>query len=319
MRQCQHSTVFAVYNKFIIDLPSHVGVQSVCFCPLQSRSGSLYFFLVWFSGLVVLGVEGVSVFDVVKTLVAALAMPLPVAVALMVVGVLLGWVGWRRAGRLSVSVGVLVIVLAAWNPVADRLLAPIEAAHAPLSLGAAADDAAIVAVVVLGGGWAPHPPWPASTRLNESSLHRLTEGLRVLQRFPDAQLIVTGTGRAADAVPIALGYAEAAVALGVAPERIVALRDPTDTALEAYAVREHLGTDARFVLVTSASHMRRAVRHFERAGLTPIASPTQFLTGRDDEKRLSYWVPSAQALRKTERAVYETLGWWALELDHRGR
>lgn len=256
-------------------------------------------------------------FDGVKTLVAALAMPLPVAVALMVVGVLLGWVGWRRAGRWSVTVGALVIVLAAWNPVADRLLAPIEAAHAPFLLDA--DDDAIVAVVVLGGGWAPHPPWPASTRLNESSLHRLTEGLRVLQRFPDAELIVTGTGRAADAVPIALGYAEAAVELGVAPERIVALVDPTDTALEAYAVREHLGSDARFVLVTSASHMRRAVRHFERAGLTPIASPTQFLTGRDDVKRLSYWVPSAQALRKTERAVYETLGWWALELDHHGR
>ena len=40
--------------------------------------------------------------------------------------------------------------------------------------------------------------------------------------------------------PVALGYAEAARALGVNPARIVALDTPVDTAREAYAVREAL-------------------------------------------------------------------------------
>jgi len=70
--------------------------------------------------------------------------------------------------------------------------------------------------------------------------------------------------------------------------------------------------------VASASHMPRSVRHFERVGLAPIASPTHFRTGRGGPDRLSYWVPSSGALGKTERAVYETLGLWALEWDHRG-
>ena len=42
-----------------------------------------------------------------------------------------------------------------------------------------------------------------------------------------------------------------------------------------------LGTEARFALVTLASHRRRAVQQCERAGLAPIAAPTGFKTGPD--------------------------------------
>ena len=177
----------------------------------------------------------------------------------------------------------------------------------------------IAAVVVLGAGWEPEAEWPAGTRLGDSSVHRLMEGLRLLQGLPEAQLVVSGASRRANEPPVALGYAAAAQELGVPAERIVALDTPTDTAQEAYAVRDMLGTEARFVLVTSASHMPRSVRHFERAGLSPIAAPAHYLTGRDGPRRIRYWVPSSDALRKTERAVYEYLGLRALEWDHRGR
>jgi hypothetical protein len=60
------------------------------------------------------------------------------------------------------------------------------------------------------------------------------------------------------------------------------------------------------------------VRHFERVGLAPIPAPTEFETGSERVATLSSWVPSAGNLRKTERVVHETLGWWALELDHLG-
>ena len=86
---------------------------------------------------------------------------------------------------------------------------------------------------------------------------------------------------------VARGDAAAAQALGVGPARIVVLDTPTDTAQEAYAVREFLGTEARFVLVTSASHLPRSVRHLERAGLEPSAAPTHVLTGRGRSARLS--------------------------------
>ena len=256
-------------------------------------------------------------FATLKSLAATLLMPLPVALLLVLLGVWIAARGARRTGFVTGFAGFLLLFLAAWSPVADWLLEPLEQAYAPVLESEVLPE--VAAVVVLGAGWEPEADWPASTRLNDSAVHRLMEGLRLLEGLPDAKLVVSGGSRRTGVAPVALGYAQAAQALGVPAERILVLDTPTDTAREAYAVRDLLGTEARFLLVTSASHMRRSVRHFERAGLAPIASPTHYLTGHGRPARLSYWVPSSDALRKTERAVYETLGLRALEWDHRGR
>lgn len=52
------------------------------------------------------------------------------------------------------------------------------------------------------------------------------------------------------------------------------------------------------------------------ARFAPIPSPTHFRVGRGRPDPLSYWAPSSDELRKTERAVYEHRGLRALELDH---
>ena len=266
-----------------------------------------------------------------KSLVATLLMPLPVALLLVLIGAWFASRGLRRTGFVAVFAGFLLLFLSAWSPLADRLLEPLEQAYEPVLDVWTLEG--VAAVVVLGAGWEPDAHWPAGTRLNDSSVHRLMEGLRLLRALSDApqfdeggsvrpdgpRLVVSGGSRRPGVAPVAHGYAAAAQELGVPAERIIVVDTPMDTAQEAHAVRELLGTDARFLLVTSASHMKRAMRHFERVGLTPIPSPTHFRTGRGGPDRLSYWVPSSGALRKTERAVYETLGLWALEWDHRGR
>ncbi|ABM61563.1 hypothetical protein, partial [Halorhodospira halophila] len=50
------------------------------------------------------------------------------------------------------------------------------------------------------------------------------------------------------------------------------------------------------------------MRHFEAAGLEPIPAPTRHKTGVEARDESSYWVPSAKALRMTERALYEYMG-----------
>ena len=256
-------------------------------------------------------------FGALKGLVSVLAMPVPVALGLTLVGFGLVGIGWRRVGRFLVVVAMLTVVLASWEPVADALLEPLEHRHPPIvETGSLAD---VKAVVVLGAGWEPDADGSATSRLNDSAAIRLMEGLRLLRVLSEADLVVLGGNRREGEAPVARGYAAAATEMGVSPERIVVLDTPTDTAQEAYAVREVLGGGERFLLVTSASHMPRAVEHFERVGLSPIPAPTHFLTGRSAPERFSYWVPSGGNLRKTERAVYEYLGLLALGLDHRGR
>ncbi|XKH61820.1 YdcF family protein [Halomonas sediminis] len=94
------------------------------------------------------------------------------------------------------------------------------------------------------------------------------------------------------------------------------MASPNDTIAEAKAVQALLGEDAQVLLVTSASHMPRAMRHFEVAGLAPVAAPTHFLANRTEGFGLAYWIPSARELRKAERAIYEALGLFAIQWEH---
>ncbi len=252
--------------------------------------------------------------DIIKPLFAAFLMPLPLAALLALLGVLFWGMGRRLAGRILVITALSGLLLAAWGPVAEGLLAPLESRYPPISDTASLQG--VTAVVVLGGGWHPDGPGPASMRLNESSAQRLMEGVRLVRTLPEARMLVSGGSRDPDRQPVAIGYAQAAQELGVAASRLVVLDTPVDTAQEAYAVRDVLAPGERFLLVTSASHMPRSMLHFQRAGLEPIAAPTRFKTGDRSGSQLHFWLPSAQHLRKTERALYEYMGLLALELDH---
>lgn len=252
-------------------------------------------------------------YDFLKTLVAQLVMPLPMTLGLLALGLLLTWRGWRRLGLGAAALGLVLLFLASWAPVADRLLAPLEGRYPAMQ--ALPEDEQVAGIVVLGGGWAWHTPWTITGRLNESSAIRLMEGVRLWRQAPSLSLVVTGTSRDPESEPVARGYARGARELGVEPAQLRVLDTPTDTGLEARAVGEALGEGARVVLVTSASHMPRAMQHFRRAGLEPVAAPTHYLAERTPSSSFSYWVPSATQLKKTERAVYERLGQLAVSFE----
>ena len=252
-------------------------------------------------------------YDLLKTLAAQLLMPLPLLLGLLCVGLLLIGAGRRRSGLGTAVLALVLLLLASTAPLANRLLAPLEAEYA--AMPQLTKEADIEAVVVLGGGWQPDAPRSITGKLSDSSAIRLMEGVRLWRQRPELPLVVTGASRQAERPPVAQGYAQAAVALGVPGERLVVLDTPTDTGLEASAVREALGEDAALVLVTSASHMPRAMAHFRAVGLAPVAAPTHYLVAADSPGVLSDWVPSARHLRKTERAMYEAMGKLALNFE----
>src|SRR5207253_2584324 len=80
-----------------------------------------------------------------------------------------------------------------------------------------------------------------------------------------------------------------------------------DTETQAEVVRGRLGA-AEFYLVTSASHMPRALALFRKAGTNPIPAPTHFLTQGDRSLAPSDFFPSSGGLRRAEAATYEYLG-----------
>lgn len=239
-------------------------------------------------------------------------MPLPILLGLLCAGLLLIASGRKRSGLGIAVLGMTLLLLASTAPLADRLLGPLEAEYA--ALPELLQDADIEAVVVLGGGWQPDTPRSVTGKLNESSAIRLMEGVRLWRQRPELSLVVSGAGRQGQP-PVAQGYARAAGALGVPSEQLVILDTPTDTGLEARAALKALGEGTALALVTSASHMPRAMAHFRAAGLAPVAAPTHYLAGNDSTDGLSYWVPSAKNLRKTEQAMYEAMGRLALNFE----
>ena len=103
--------------------------------------------------------------------------------------------------------------------------------------------------------------------------------------------------------------------LGV-PDAAIGLEDesPNTAANAANTVRllQARGLE-RPLLVTSALHMPRAVAQFEQAGMAVVPAPTDFEV-IPQPAHLLQWLPSADALDGSGRALKELLGLRRLQL-----
>ena len=238
-----------------------------------------------------------------KKYLGGMMLPLPLLLLLMAVGIALLWFSrFQRTGKLCVSLGWLLLLLLSLQPVADSLLKPIEDKYPTWR-----DEKRVQYVVVLGGGYTWNPNWAPSSNLINNSLPRRTEGIRLWYENPGSKLIFTGAAAKTNPVSTAEAGARVAESLGIPRSEINVLDKPKDTEEDAAAVKEARG-DAPFLLVTSASHLPRAMIFFRRAGLTPLPAPANQLA---IESPLNPWeraIPSPVWLMHSDRVGYETLG-----------
>jgi len=117
---------------------------------------------------------------------------------------------------------------------------------------------------------------------------------------------VLSEGTTIDNVPVAEVMGRAMRALGVEEKNIVLETKSRDTEESAQFVQPIVGRD-RFILVTSASHMKRAEALFRKLGMDPIAAPTDYESS-SQSLRLSDFYPTAGELRKTDLALHEYFG-----------
>lgn len=238
-----------------------------------------------------------------KKVLGGMMLPLPLLLLLIAFGIALLWFSrFQRTGKLCVSLGWLLLLLLSLQPVADSLLKPIEDKY-PTWRG----EKRVQYVVVLGGGYTWNPDWAPSSNLINNSLPRLTEGIRLWYENPGSKLIFTGAAAKTNPVSTAEAGARVAESLGIPRSEILVLDKTKDTEEEAAAVKMAIG-DAPFLLVTSASHLPRAMLFFRRAGLTPLPAPANQLA---IESPLNPWeraIPSPVWLMHSDRVGYETLG-----------
>lgn len=234
-----------------------------------------------------------------KKLVSVFFMPFSIGLILFFLGLFFLLITNNKKAKLYLSLAFLWIFVIAYSPFSNALVKPLENQYkAYLDV-----DPSIKYVLVLGNGHKTNEQLSATSQLSSTALFRLTEGIRIFRKLNDGTIITSGYG-GSDKTPHAIKAKKAAISLGVKDENIIPMPNPRDTKEEALALKE-LIQDEKFILVTSATHMPRAIRIFNEEGLYPIAAPTDFLS-KDEGKYQS--VPNPYEMQKTQNAFHEYLG-----------
>jgi uncharacterized SAM-binding protein YcdF (DUF218 family) len=101
---------------------------------------------------------------------------------------------------------------------------------------------------------------------------------------------------------------EYAISNGIPAEKIFVTKDVENTADEAVAVKELISPSKKIILVTSAFHMYRAKRLFEKQGFEVVSYNVDYKIIGNSKNTLMDLLPSAGNLELTETGVRELLG-----------
>ncbi len=194
----------------------------------------------------------------------------------------------RGLGRAVVTALTLAAVAVAVLPLGAWVLSPLENRFAPPKEPLGRVDG----VVVLGGTGAAALTALRGAPQLDGSAERLFALLDLARRYPDAKLVFTG-GSAAIAGPDLREAPVIRAALeqaGLDTDRVIfenAARNTYENALLAKKLARPAAGE-RWLLVTSAFHMPRAVGVFRRAGWPVVAYPVDYRTRPSPGFRLAF-------------------------------
>jgi uncharacterized SAM-binding protein YcdF (DUF218 family) len=236
-------------------------------------------------------------------------------------GAILIWTGWARWGRRFVSIGAILLLIAGLSPLGNALILPLEDRFPRADLGASPPPTGFI---ILGGaedrlvGEARGAP-----TLNEAG-ERIVEAVMLARRFPEAKIAFSGgdAGILYKSGSEAEGAETLLTALGVPQERLILEAKSRDTYENAVYLKQEfardgeLGPGKRWLLITSAYHMPRAIGAFRKAGFNVEPWPVDYRTrGSADLTRPFDKV--SEGLRRVDVAAREWVGLLAYWLTGR--
>ena len=240
-------------------------------------------------------------------IVSRLLFPVPIICEVLIVGLALLWFTRRqKAGKIVVTAGTFMLLALGCGPISAIFLRTLEHRYPPVqpaSLQAAAGKlAGSTCIVVLGSGFSPDPTVDLDSHLSQDGVVRLLTGIQLCRQATSCKLILSGGPPAA-----AETMRKIALSMGIEQKDMVLEQHSRNTEEEARFLQPTLGAHP-FLLVTSASHMPRAMGLFRKLGMKPIAAPTGYLAATSRSLSPDHFYPSSGGLSMAERAVYEYLG-----------
>jgi uncharacterized SAM-binding protein YcdF (DUF218 family) len=226
---------------------------------------------------------------------------------LVVAGVALLGTRYLRTGRVLLLAAAVLLVMGGVGPLSTWLILPLEDRFPRADLAGPPIDG----IVVLGGSEDARVAKGRGTHALNESAERMTEAATLARRYPNAKVVFTGGSVEilseatveADAAGIVLRD------LGIASDRLILERKARNTAENATLAKQLADPKPgqRWLLITSAWHMPRAIGLFRTAGFPIEAWPVDYRTAGPADAWMLFASP-VEGLRRLDFVTKEWLG-----------
>jgi uncharacterized SAM-binding protein YcdF (DUF218 family) len=241
------------------------------------------------------------------------ALPSNLLITIGIVGLFLLVTNFRRLASWLIVTSLVLIAVAGLSPLGNALIMPLEQRFPPWDPSRGPPDG----IVVLCGPIAADVSAAHGTVAVGEGAERLIAAAELARLYPSARIVFTG-GSNALLFPEgaeALYAVRLLEALGVARERITAEEQSRNTIENAEFSRlvAHPKPGERWLLITSAHHMPRAMAAFRAAGFPVEAYPVDWRTAGPIDLTRPFGSLAA-GLARTDTAMHEWVGLLAYRL-----
>lgn len=252
-------------------------------------------------------------FFVLSKTLGIVLLPINLMIGIGLVGAVLLLTRFATLGRRLMVLSLVLLAICAFSPLGNALLHPLESRFPAWDASRGAPDG----IIVLGGSIDADQSVAHGTPVVRSAADRIVAAAALAHRYPNARLVFSGgsanlisnDAREAD-------YAgEIFESLGIPRSRLIMERRSRNTVENAEFSKAMLDPKPgeRWLLVTSAYHMPRAVGLFRKIGFDVEAYPVDWRTGIAAHP-LGFTNMAVEGLWRTDVGVREWLGILAYHL-----
>lgn len=237
--------------------------------------------------------------------------------------VLIGLIGFyllikhRRLAYVFLMTSFTLLIGFSYQPITQRLITPLEDQYSTFTINPEQINQTPIFIHVLGHEYNYDIMQPLSSHLSAISIKRISEGVLIYKKLKQltqasVHLIFSGGFRHSHQQSMGRMAANFAMALGVSRQNIIIGTHTKDTEDEA-KFSSNIAQDGLLILVSSATHLPRAISLFKKQGLNPMPAPTDFY-----RTKINYFsLPNISNLLASQVAIHEYLGllWLKIRLD----
>jgi uncharacterized SAM-binding protein YcdF (DUF218 family) len=245
-------------------------------------------------------------FFTVSKIAGFFANPSNVVIAIGCVGFALLATRRARAGIWLIAASFIALAILGFSPIGNALIIPLEQRFPAWDAARGPPDG----IIVLGGAISPDVSSARNDVVLNEAAERLTAAADLARRYPNARILFSGGS--GELIP---GESEAPFALrllqtlAVARDRIL-LEDRSRNTFENAVYSKQIAQPMpgeRWLLVTSAYHLPRAIGVFRKVGFPVEPYPVDWRT-RGSEDALRPFASVGDGLRRVDTAVREWIG-----------